>query len=104
MNFTGIFRYILKVIVALGWVIILPVCYTRTWGAPIELLKTFENWFGKTESPKLYVAAIFLYLAPDALGVIIFFVPSLRRSLEQADNFIVKMLLWWALVSFLNTL
>ena len=77
---------------------ILPVCYARTWGAPIELLKTIENGYGKLESPALYVTAIILYLVPDALGVVMFCFPALRRHIEQADHVVIKVLLWWAQV------
>lgn len=101
MNFAGIFRYILKVIFALWWVMILPVCYARIWGAPVELLKTIENGFGKLESPALYVTAIIVYLAPDALGVVMFCFPALRRQIEQADHVVIKVLLWWAQVRLL---
>jgi callose synthase len=98
MNSFDILRYILKAIVALGWVIVLPVCYVRTFGAPIELLTTIENWFGKPESPLLYITAILVFLAPDVLGIGLLFFPASRRKIEQNDHVVIKVLLWWAQV------
>ena len=79
-------------------VIIMPVCYVRTFGAPIELLTTIENWFGKSQSPLLYITAILVFLAPDLLGIGMLFFPACRRKIEQNDHVVIKSLLWWAQV------
>eukprot|EP00250_Pteridium_aquilinum_P011202 c19900_g2_i1 orf=287-6166(-) len=96
MGFTDMLRYILKVVVAAGWVIVLPVCYARAYASTIISLKAFESWFGKDNSPSLFIIAILVYLAPDALGVIMFLLPVLRRKIERSDNGFVRFLLWWA--------
>lgn len=96
MKYTDMLRYILKVVVAIAWVIVLPVCYAQTWGSTTGLKSIFDNWLGKSKSPSLYITAILVYLAPNALGALMFLLPILRRHIEQSDNTVVKLLLWWA--------
>lgn len=95
MRLTEMLRYILKVVVAAGWVIVLPVCYSRSFSEAFTVMKHFQ-WFGKSKGPSLFITAILIYLAPDALGVIMFLLPLLRRHIERSDNAFVRLLLWWA--------
>ncbi|MCO5578496.1 hypothetical protein L7F22_032339 [Adiantum nelumboides] len=95
MRKTDILRYVLKVFVATVWVIVLPVCYAHSWGNSTGLVSTFKDWLGQSQSPSLYVTAILVYLAPDALNAVLFLFPMLRRAIEQSDVGIVQLLLWW---------
>ncbi|XP_057838272.1 callose synthase 3 isoform X2 [Cryptomeria japonica] len=97
MKFTDTLRYFLKVVVAAGWMIILPVSYAHTWDNPTGIIKTVKGWLGhKWESPSLYVSAVVLYLAPNALGMVYFLFPWLRRKIESTNWKIVTILMWWA--------
>eukprot|EP00249_Psilotum_nudum_P020969 c27917_g2_i1 orf=518-4456(+) len=97
MKFTDVLRYILKVLVAVAWVIILPVCYAHTWENPTGLIGTVKGWLGhRWKSPSLYVSAVVIYLIPNALGIILFLLPMLRRWIEQSNWRIVQLLLWWS--------
>lgn len=97
MKLSDVVRYILKVVVAAGWVIILPVSYAHTYDNPTGIIKTIKGWLGhKWESPSLYVSAVVLYLAPNALGMVYFLFPWLRRKIESTNWQIVSILMWWA--------
>lgn len=92
-------RYILKVISAAAWVIILPVTYAYSWKNPPGLGQTIKKWFGNSpSSPTLFIMAIFIYLAPNILSTILFLFPFIRRFLEQSNYKIVMFLMWWSQV------
>eukprot|EP00250_Pteridium_aquilinum_P011201 c19900_g1_i1 orf=712-6561(-) len=95
MRYTDILRYVLKVLIATTWVIVLPVCYAHSWGDTTGLVSTFKDWLGQSRSPSLYVTAILVYLAPDAVNALLFLFPTLRRAIEQSDVGMVHLLLWW---------
>ncbi|KAH7287599.1 hypothetical protein KP509_32G064600 [Ceratopteris richardii] len=95
MKNTDILRYILKVLVATVWVIVLPVCYAHSWRDSSGLVSTFKDWLGQSRSPSLYVTAVLIYLAPDALSALLFLFPMVRRAVEQSNSGIVHFLLWW---------
>lgn len=95
MKYTDILRYVAKVLVAIAWVIVLPVCYAHSWGDSTGLISTFKGWLGQSRSPSLYVTAILVYLAPDVVSALLFLFPMFRRAIEQSDSGIVQLLLWW---------
>eukprot|EP01018_Ginkgo_biloba_P029298 Gb_06219 [translate_table: standard] len=97
MKFPQILRYVLKVVVAAAWVIILPVCYAHTWEHPTGLNKIVKSWVGhKWKSPSLYISAVVIYLAPNVLGAALFLFPMIRRFFESSNWRIVNILMWWA--------
>lgn len=96
MKYTDMLRYVLKVMVAMAWVIVLPVCYAHSWGDSTGFVSTLKNWFGQSRSLSLYVTAIIVYLSPDAVSALLFLFPMLRRGIEQSNLRIVQLLLWWA--------
>ncbi|EEC74308.1 hypothetical protein OsI_09576 [Oryza sativa Indica Group] len=46
MSLAGKLRYILKLISAAAWVVILPVTYAYTWENPTGLARTIKSWLG----------------------------------------------------------
>ncbi|KAH9311871.1 hypothetical protein KI387_026906 [Taxus chinensis] len=95
MKKTQVLRYILKVIVAAAWVIILPVCYVHSWDNPTGLLRSLKNWVGQWKSPSLYILAVVVYLMPNALAALLFLFPMVRRYIESSDRTIFTILTWW---------
>ncbi|KAI5072192.1 hypothetical protein GOP47_0012298 [Adiantum capillus-veneris] len=96
MRLTNMLRYILKVVVAAGWVVVLPVCYARTY-SDIAFVSNFKDLLGGAGGGRsLFLTAILVYLAPDALGLIMFLLPPLRRRIERSNNVFMRLLLWWA--------
>jgi len=95
MKFKQLLRYILKVVVAAAWVIILPACYAHTWEHPTGLIKSFQNWVRGWNFPSLYILAVAIYLLPNALAAILFLFPMLRRYIENSNWHIFTILTWW---------
>ncbi|KAI9402179.1 hypothetical protein POPTR_001G230000v4 [Populus trichocarpa] len=90
-------RYVLKVLSAAAWVIILPVTYAYSWKNPPGLGQTIKKWFGSSpSSPSLFIMAILIYLSPNILSVLLFVFPLIRRVLERSNNKIVLFLMWWS--------
>ncbi|KAJ7949088.1 Callose synthase [Quillaja saponaria] len=90
-------RYILKAVSAAGWVIILPIAYAFSWKNPSGFGQTIKNWFGNgASSPSMFIIAIFIYLSPNMLSILLFLLPFVRRYLEQSNNRILMLMMWWS--------
>ena len=96
-------RYILKVLSAAAWVIILPVTYAYSWKDPPGFARTIKSWFGSAmHSPSLFIIAVVFYLAPNMLAGVFFLFPMLRRFLERSNYRIVMLMMWWSQVFLEN--
>jgi callose synthase len=92
-------RYILKVISAAAWVILLSVTYAYTWDNPPGFAETIKSWFGSNSSaPSLFIVAVVVYLSPNLLAAIFFMFPFIRRYLERSNYRIVMLMMWWSQV------
>lgn len=92
-------RYILKVVSATVWVIVLPVTYAYSWKNPSGFAQAIKNWFGNGDgSPSLFIIAVLIYLSPNMLSALLFLFPFIRRSLERSDYKIVRFMMWWSQV------
>lgn len=92
-------RFVLKVVSAAAWVIILPVTYAYTWENPPGLAQTIKSWLGdSSNSPTLFILAVVVYLSPNMLAGILFLFPIFRRFLERSNYRIVMLMMWWSQV------
>lgn len=92
-------RYVLKVVSAAAWVVILPVSYAYSWKDASGFAQTIKNWFGKgAGSPSVFLVFVLIYLSPNMLSLLLFFSPFIRRSLERSDFKIVMLIMWWSQV------
>lgn len=92
-------RYILKVMSATAWVIILPVTYAYMWENPPGFARTIKSWFGSNfSSNSLFVLAVAIYLSPNMLSSVLFLFPLVRSALERSHYRIVMLILWWSQV------
>lgn len=99
MSFHVKLRYILKVVSAAAWVIVLPVTYAYTWENPPGFAQTIKSWFGSTaNSPSLFILAVVIYLSPNMLSAVLFLFPFIRRVLERSNYRIVMLIMWWSQV------
>lgn len=99
MSFAVKVRYVLKVISAAAWVIILPVSYAYTAENPTGLTRIIKNWIGHGQNqPSLFILAVVIYLAPNMLGALLFLFPFLRRFLERSNYKIITLIMWWSQV------
>uniref|UniRef100_A0A0E0K7D1 1,3-beta-glucan synthase n=1 Tax=Oryza punctata TaxID=4537 RepID=A0A0E0K7D1_ORYPU len=97
MSLAGKLRYILKLISAAAWVVILPVTYAYTWENPTGLARTIKSWLGDGQNqPSLYILAVVIYLAPNMLSAVLFLFPVLRRALERSNLKVVTFMMWWS--------
>lgn len=99
MKFTQLFRYFLKFVVAAVWVVVLPVCYSSSLQNPSGLIKFVTSWAGDWGNQSLYTYVVVIYLLPNIVAAILFFLPPLRRRLERSNMRIITLLMWWAQVS-----
>ena len=99
-------RYILKVVSAAAWVIVLSVTYAYTWDNPPGFAQTIKSWFGSggSSSPSLFILAVVVYLSPNMLAAIFFLIPFIRRHLERSNYRIVMLMMWWSQVGSNETL
>lgn len=99
MSFHVKLRYILKVVSAAAWVVVLPVTYAYTWENPPGFAQTIKSWFGNSSSsPSLFILAVVIYLSPNMLAAILFLFPFIRRFLERSNYKIVMLMMWWSQV------
>ncbi|KAL0286903.1 UNVERIFIED_CONTAM: Callose synthase 3 [Sesamum calycinum] len=97
MSFHVKLRYILKVISAAAWVVILPVTYAYTWKNPPGFAQTIKSWFGNSSSaPSLFILAVVIYLSPNLLAALLFLFPFIRRFLERSNYRILMLMMWWS--------
>ncbi|XVF20923.1 hypothetical protein REPUB_Repub12eG0045600 [Reevesia pubescens] len=95
---TQLLRYLLKLVVASIWVVVLLVGYSTSLKNPTALLKFLNRWAGDSHNQPLYNYLIVLYLIPDVLAVILFLLPPLREKMELSDWRVINFVMWWAQV------
>ncbi|KAG4935648.1 hypothetical protein AAZX31_18G104000 [Glycine max] len=96
MKFTQWLRYFLKFFVAAVWIIVLPVSYSSSSQNPSGLVKFGTSWAGHWRNESLYTYVVVLYMLPNIVAAILFFLPPLRKKLEQSNMRIITVLIWWA--------
>ncbi|KAI3888627.1 hypothetical protein MKW92_004792 [Papaver armeniacum] len=95
LKFTQILRYLLKFAVAAVWVVVLPIGYSSSVRNPSGLVKYFSNWVN-WKNQSFYSYAIVIFVMPNILAALVFFLPPLRRHMERSNWRIVVLLMWWA--------
>lgn len=98
MKFTQLLRYFLKFVVAAVWVVVLPICYSSSLVDPSGLIKFVTSWAGDWGNQSLYTYVVVLYMFPNIVATILFFLPPLRRKLERSNMRILTFVMWWAQV------
>uniref|UniRef100_A0A2N9IAE0 1,3-beta-glucan synthase component FKS1-like domain-containing protein n=1 Tax=Fagus sylvatica TaxID=28930 RepID=A0A2N9IAE0_FAGSY len=104
LKFSQILRYLLKFAVAAGWAVVLPIGYSSSVLDPKGLVKFFRSWAGDWRNQSFYSYAVALYLIPNILSTILFFLPPLRRNMERSNWRIITLAMWWAQASCLTLL
>lgn len=98
MKFTQLLRYFLKFVVAAIWVVVLPVCFSSSLQNPTGLIQFVTNWAGDWGPQSIYYWAVAIYMIPNIVAALLFFLPPIRRTLERSNMRIVTLLMWWAQV------
>ncbi|XP_051127343.1 callose synthase 5-like isoform X2 [Andrographis paniculata] len=96
-KFTHVLRTILKLMLNIGWCIILPSFYMVQRNLHFRPLDDILVYLDKLKGlPTLYLLAIALYLLPNLLTAFLFVFPMLQRWIESSNWLIVRFLLWWS--------
>ncbi|KAG6783967.1 hypothetical protein POTOM_009649 [Populus tomentosa] len=103
LKVTQILRYLLKFVVAAAWAVVLPIGYSSSVLNPTGLVKFFSTWSMDWQNQSFYTYAIAIYLIPNILAAIFFFLPPLRRTMERSNWRIVTLIMWWAQASMFST-
>jgi callose synthase len=99
MSFARKLRYVLKLVSAAAWVVILPVTYAYSGGSPTALTRIIKGWLGNgQDQSSLYIMAVLIYLAPNMLAAMLFIFPFIRRNLESSNLKVVTFMMWWSQV------
>ncbi|XP_050944379.1 callose synthase 1 isoform X4 [Cucumis melo] len=97
MSFYVKLRYVLKIVSAVAWVIVLSVAYALSWKNPSGFTQTLKSWFGNSfSSPSFFIVAIVIYLSPNMLSGLLFIFPTIRSFLERSNNKAVMLMMWWS--------
>ncbi|KAI8526612.1 hypothetical protein RHMOL_Rhmol12G0009500 [Rhododendron molle] len=96
LRFTQILRYLLKFAVAAFWLLVLPIAFSKSVLNPSGLVKFFGQWTGDWQYQSFYSYCIAVYLMPNVLAALLFFVPHLRKRLESSNLQIIVLMMWWA--------
>ncbi|XP_074319213.1 putative callose synthase 8 isoform X1 [Silene latifolia] len=89
-----IVKYVLRLIIAVIWTIILPVLYVSTRRKytcySIRPGSLLGDWCYSS-----YMLAVVIYLMTNAVDMVLFFVPAIGRYIETSNNRICTTLSWW---------
>lgn len=95
LTFSQILRNILKFAVALVWAVVLPIGYfSSLQNSTTGLAKFFSGLAWDWMNRSFYNFAVLLYLIPNSVSVVLFFLPHLRRCIERSNR--ISFLMWWA--------
>ncbi|PVH38589.1 hypothetical protein PAHAL_5G296000 [Panicum hallii] len=95
MEWTNILRYLLKFVVAIAWMIILPVTYTSSIKYPSGAGKIINSWIGNWYNQSVYNVAIVIYMIPNILSALFFLLPPLQNFMERSNSRVFVLLMWW---------
>jgi callose synthase len=93
-------RCLLKFVVAIAWLIILPITYSSSIQNPTGLVKFFSSWIRNVQSESIYNFAVALYMLPNILSALFFIFLPIRGILERSNSRIIRFFLWWTQVRF----
>ncbi|OMP07652.1 Glycosyl transferase, family 48 [Corchorus olitorius] len=94
-EFSQILHFLLKLVVASIWVVVLLVGYSTSMKSPTGL-KFLDHLTGDAYNQSLYNYLVVLYLIPDVLSIILFLLPPLREKLELSNWTIINIVMWWS--------
>jgi callose synthase len=95
-----VLRCIMKFIVAVAWLIILPITYARSIKHPIGPVTLFGNWIGNVQMEWIYNLAVAIYMFPNILSALLFIFLPIRQASERSDSHTLRFVLWWNQVKF----
>ncbi|CAL0310217.1 unnamed protein product [Lupinus luteus] len=87
-------KLMMKLVFALIWTIVLPVCYANSRGKytcySTKYGSLIEQWCFTS-----YMAAATIYLTSNAVEVVLYFFPAIAKYIEVSNHKICRVLSWW---------
>ncbi|KAL5539412.1 hypothetical protein UlMin_045363, partial [Ulmus minor] len=93
MEYSEKFRQVVKLVVAAIWTIVLPVCYANSGKRYTCVSSQYGSWLDKWCFSS-YMIAVGVYLVPNALEMVLFFVPAVRKYIEISNWQIFTIFSW----------
>ncbi|KAF7836581.1 putative callose synthase 8 [Senna tora] len=94
MEYSQKLKLLTKLVVALIWTIILPVCYANSRRKytcySTQYGSLVEEWCFTS-----YMIASAIYLMSNAVETVLFFLPAVAKYIEVSNNQICRVLSWW---------
>ncbi|KAL5707496.1 putative callose synthase 8 [Ranunculus cassubicifolius] len=87
-------RYILKPVAAATWTIILPVFYADSRRNSRCFVKQSGSWIGDW-CLSSYMVAVAFYMASNAIGMVLFLVPTINKFIETSTWSVCTIFSWW---------
>ncbi|KAK2980586.1 hypothetical protein RJ640_000181, partial [Escallonia rubra] len=95
MDSTRSKKYVLKVVVAVIWTIVLPVLYASSRKKYTCYSTQKGSWLGEW-CYSSYMVAVAFYLLTNSVNMVLFFVPAVGRYIETSNFRICTFLYWWS--------
>ncbi|CAN6446403.1 unnamed protein product [Victoria cruziana] len=89
-------RLVLKLVAAIIWVILLSLYYAFPRHSSLCFSSIFGNRASQWSCLSPYTLTIIIYMTPNAIGIILFFLPALASCIETSTWKIFAILSWWA--------
>ncbi|CAJ1957834.1 unnamed protein product [Sphenostylis stenocarpa] len=94
MEYSQKVKLVMKLILAVIWTIVLPVCYANSRRKytcySTKYGSLIEEWCFTS-----YMVAAAIYLTTNAVEVVLFFVPAVAKYIEVSNYKICRVLSWW---------
>ncbi|XP_050112527.1 putative callose synthase 8 [Malus sylvestris] len=94
MEFSGKVRHVMKLVVAAIWTIVLPVYYGNSRRKYTCYPARYGSWLQEWCFSS-YMVAVAIYLTTNAVEMVLFLVPSIRKYIEISNYRICTILSWW---------
>lgn len=94
MEYSQKVKLVMKLVFAVIWNIVLPLCYANSRGKytcySTKSGTRVEEWCFTS-----YMVAAAIYLTSNAVELVLFFVPAVAKYIEVSNYQICKVLSWW---------
>ncbi|KAK6946569.1 1,3-beta-glucan synthase subunit FKS1-like, domain-1 [Dillenia turbinata] len=87
-------KQIMKVVAAVIWIIVLPVCYASSRTKYTCHSTHNGDWLGEW-CISSYMIAVAFYMVTNAIEMVLFFVPAVKKYIETSNCHIFTSLSWW---------
>ncbi|KAL8153238.1 hypothetical protein V2J09_010998 [Rumex salicifolius] len=88
-------KHVLRLIVAVIWIIVLPVFYSRSRRQYTCFSSYSKSWLGEW-CYSSYMVAVAVYLMTYAVDMVLFFVPAVSRYIETSNWKLFSTSAWWS--------